>query len=69
MSMKREFKGVAVFNHVDPHMARFVVQPIKDVISFGTLDIKPGMFPEDFEVALYDVLASVTVTVEIKKKK
>ena len=42
--MKRTFKGEVVFNHVDPHMARFVVQPIKDVISMGpAVNIKPDI--------------------------
>ena len=68
--MKRTFKGEAVFNHVDPHMARFVVQPIKDVISMGpAVNIKPEMFPADYEKAEYDVSASIEFTVEIKKKK
>ena len=68
--MKRTFKGPAVFNHLDPHMARFVVQPIKGVIGLGpALNLDPEIFPSDFEVAEYDASASVEIVVEIKKKK
>ncbi len=67
--MKRTFKGDAIFNHVDPHMARFVVAPIKEVIGMGPVNIKPDMFPEDFELAEYDVTTGIEFWVELKKKK
>jgi hypothetical protein len=63
---EHEFKGEAVFNHLDPHMARFVVEPIKGVRGVGPINLEPDIFPADFEIARYKVRAKVTVNVEIE---
>ncbi len=67
--MKRTFKGKAKFSHLDPHMARFVVEPIRGVKAIGPVSLEPDMFPEDFELAEYDVSGSVEFVAEVKRKK
>ncbi len=67
-TFEKTFKGEAKFNHLDPHMARFVVQPIKGVRGLGPITIEPDMFPEDFELNAYDVTAKVEFSVTITRK-
>lgn len=74
-TIKQTFKGDLIFNHVDPHYARFNVdaKPGKndksEFYGMRPINITPGMFPEDFELSEYDVTGSIEVVVEIKKKK
>ena len=64
---KHEFKGEVIFNHLDPHMARFVAQPIKGVRAIGPVILEPDIFPADFEPAMYNVRARVIFQVEIEE--
>ena len=66
--IEKKFKGDAKFNHLDPHMARFVVQPIEGVRAIGPVIIEPDMFPEDFELGMFDVEAEILFSVTITKK-
>ena len=65
---EKTFKGDAKFNHLDPHMARFVVQEIDGVRGMGPVTIEPDMFPSDFELGMFDVAAKIEFSVTITKK-
>jgi hypothetical protein len=74
-AIKQTFKGTLNFNHIDPHFARFAIdfEDVKKgqsgVYGRKEFTITPDMFPEDFELSLYDVTGTVEFVVEIKKKK
>ena len=72
---KQTIKADLIFNHVDPHFARFnvVPEPVKsgesELYGMKPINITPDMFPDDFELSKYDVTGSFEIMLEIKKKK
>ena len=63
------FEGDLKFDNVDPLCARFKMD-VKgsDVMGNNTFQIKPEMFPADFDLAKYDVTGSFKFEVVITKK-
>ena len=66
--IEKEFKGNLTFHHVDPHMARFHLDGVPEILSKRVIEFIPGVLPNDFELERYDVSGSFEFKIMISKK-